>query len=425
MDKLVIEGSRPLKGSVKISGSKNAALPLMAASLLTDEKVELSNVPHLKDISTMNRLLVGLGVKTSFLWEKLSIADTLTLQAKKITNHEAPYELVRTMRASVLVLGPLLARARQARVSLPGGCAIGARPVNLHVKALEEMGAKIKLDGGYIDASCRKLKGARIIFDQVTVTGTENIMMAATLAEGTTVIENAAQEPEILDLAELLREMGARVSGDGTSVITIEGVDKLHGAAHRVIPDRIEAGTFMIAAAMTKGDVRIDNMFPSHVDALSQKLREAGADIVPDGSWLHVKGPKEIRPVDAITAPYPGFATDFQAQFMAMMSVARGSSVVTETIFENRFMHVLELTRMGADLKVEGNSVHVKGVDKLQAAPVMATDLRASASLLLAALAAKGVTDIHRVYHIDRGYEGIEKKMRKLGARVKRAKVAY
>jgi UDP-N-acetylglucosamine 1-carboxyvinyltransferase len=425
MDKLVIEGGRPLKGTVKISGSKNSALPLMAACLLTDEKVELSNVPHLRDISTMNRLLVGLGVKTSFLWEKLAIADSLTLHAKKITNHEAPYELVRTMRASILVLGPLLARARQARVSLPGGCAIGARPVNLHIKALEEMGAKIKLDAGYIEASCKKLKGATILFDQVTVTGTENIMMAAALAEGTTVIENAAREPEITDLADLLREMGAQIAGDGTSVITIRGVERLHGTSHRVIPDRIEAGTFMIAAAMTRGDVRVDNMYPSHVDALSQKLREAGAVIIPDGTWVHIKGPKDIKPVDAVTAPYPGFATDFQAQFMAMMAIAEGASVITETIFENRFMHVLELTRMGADLHVDGNSVHVKGVGKLQSAPVMATDLRASASLLLAALAAKGVTDIHRVYHIDRGYEGIEKKMRKLGARVKRAKVTY
>lgn len=425
MDKIVIEGGRPLLGKVKISGAKNSSLPLMAACLLTDEKVELTNVPPLRDIHTMNKLLVGLGVKTTFLWEKINLNDKITLHAKKITNHEAHYDLVRTMRASILVLGPLLARTGQARVSLPGGCAIGARPVNLHLKALEQMGAKIHLNGGYIEASARKLKGATIIFDQVTVTGTENIMMAATLADGRTILENAAREPEITDLAEMLRKMGAKITGDGTATITIDGVDKLHGTRHDVIPDRIEAGTFMIAAAMTRGEVLIENMIPAHVDALTQKLRETGAEIVPNGTSLFVKGPKILKAVDATTAPYPGFATDFQAQFMAMMAVAEGSCVVTENIFENRFMHVLELTRMGADLKADGKNVFIKGVEKLQAAPVMATDLRASASLVLAALAAKGVSDIHRVYHIDRGYVGIEKKMRKLGARVKRSRVEY
>lgn len=425
MDKIVIEGGRPLKGKVKISGAKNSALPLMAATLLTEEKVELGNVPHLRDIATMNRLLAGLGVKSSFLWEKFKFNDKITLHAKKIINHEAPYNLVRTMRASILVLGPLLARNGKARVSLPGGCAIGARPVNLHIKALEQMGAKVKIQEGYIEATCRKLKGTKIIFDKVTVTGTENIMMAAVLAEGETIIENAAQEPEVIDLADLLRQMGAKITGDGTSTITIQGVSRLSGAQHKVIPDRIEVGTFMIAAAMTKGEILIENTIPTHVDALTQKLRETGVNITPNNSSLYVKAPKELDAVNVTTSPYPGFATDFQAQFMAAMSVANGSCVITETIFENRFMHVLELTRMGADLKIDGNNVFIKGVKRLQAAPVMATDLRASASLVLAALAAKGVSDIHRVYHLDRGYDRLEKKMRKLGARVKRAKVSY
>lgn len=419
MDKIVIQGGRPLKGTVKISGSKNSALPLMAASLLTDEKFSLSNVPNLMDIRTMGRLLSRLGVNVSFLLGRMS------LTAKKIRHHEAPYDLVRTMRASILVLGPLLARTGKARVSLPGGCAIGARPVNLHLKALEEMGAKIKLEGGYIDATCARLKGAKIIFDKVTVTGTENIMMAAALAKGQTVIENAACEPEVMDLAIALNQMGANVHGAGTNVIAIEGVDHLRGAEHRVIPDRVEAGTFMIAAAMTRGHVFLDNMDFLHVDALSRKLTEAGAQITDHGGRIEVAGPKDIKPVDIITDPYPGFATDFQAQFTALMAVANGACTITETIFENRFMHIQELTRMGADLRVEGNTVFVRGVERLQSAPVMATDLRASASLVLAGLVAKGVTDIHRVYHIDRGYDNIEKKLRKLGARVKRAKVRY
>ncbi len=419
MDKIVIEGGQRLEGEVKISGSKNSALPLITAALLTEDVVELQNVPQLMDIRTMNRLLQSLGASVEVG------KGSLRLETKKIKNPEAHYDLVRTMRASILVLGPLVTRHGEARVSLPGGCAIGARPVNLHIDALELMGAKITLDNGYVHASCKRLKGAKIIFDQVTVTGTENIMMAATLAHGTTVLENAAREPEIVDLANLLRKMGAQISGDGSPVITIEGVDKLHGAKHRVIPDRIEAGTFMVAAAMTGGSVIIKDMIPEHVEALTQKLRGAGAKVFEDKDAIEVHGPESLKAIDLITAPYPGFATDFQAQFTAMMTIADGSSVITENIFENRFMHVQELNRMGANLKMEGNSVFVKGVKELHAAPVMATDLRASACLVLAGLVAKGVTDIHRVYHIDRGYENIEKKFRKLGARIKRAKVKY
>lgn len=416
----MIEGGRALRGKVKISGAKNAALPLLAASLLTAEKVVLSNIPELADIRTMLKLLNGFGVEVS-TW-----TGPIKLRAKKIKSHEAPYDLVRTMRASVLVLGPLLARAGLARVSLPGGCAIGARPINLHLKALEQMGADIHLEGGYVEARAKRLHGAKIIFDQVTVTGTENIMMAAVLAKGQTVLENAAREPEVLDLAELLIKMGAQIQGAGTDVITIDGVDLLHGAEHAAIPDRIEAGTFMMAAAMTRGDVHVMAMNPGHVEALTQKLREAGVGIEAAGpDAMRICGPKHLKATDVITAPYPSFATDFQAQFTAMMAVAEGSCVVTETIFENRFMHILELSRMGADLKIEGNSVFVKGTERLQAAPVMATDLRASASLVLAGLVSKGVTDIHRVYHIDRGYDRIEWKLRKLGARVKRAKVRY
>ena len=419
MDKIVIEGGRPLKGKIKIGGSKNAALPLMAASLLTDEKLVLNNVPKLYDVDTMIKLLHVMGVQHT------QILGRVGLQAKKVKNHEAPYKLVRKMRASILVLGPLLARNGEARISLPGGCAIGARPINLHLKALEDMGAKIKLEEGYVHASCSRLEGARIVFDTVTVTGTENIMMAATLAKGQTVLENAAREPEVIDLAILLNKMGASISGAGTDVITINGVDKLHGATHRVICDRIEAGTYMIAAAMTKGNVLIEDVETEFVAALIQKLKEAGTTIEANGNNLRVIGPKEILPTDIKTAPYPGFATDFQAQFMAMMTLATGTSTMTETIFENRYMHVPELLRMGADLQIEGNTVIIRGVDKLQPAPVMASDLRASASLVLAGLAAKGVTDIHRVYHIDRGYESIEKKLRKAGAKVKRGKVKY
>lgn len=419
MDKIVIEGGRPLKGKIKIGGSKNAALPLMAASLLTSDKVILTNLPKLCDVKTMDSLLEVLGVQTTLLMNRIS------MQAKKIKRFEAPYELVRKMRASILVLGPLVARNGKARVSLPGGCAIGARPINLHLKALEDMGAKVKLAEGYVEASCSRLKGARIVFDVVTVTGTENIMMAAALAKGQTIIENAAREPEVLDLANLLNKMGAQISGAGTAVITINGVEKLHGATHRVIADRIEAGTYMIAAAMTRGDVMIEDVETEYVAALIQKLKDIGATIETYANKVRVVGPKEILPTDIKTAPYPGFATDLQAQFMTLLTLANGTSTITETIFENRFMHVPELVRMGADLQVEGNTVIIRGVDKLQSAPVMASDLRASASLVLAGLAARGVTDIHRVYHIDRGYESVERKLRKVGARVKRAKVKY
>lgn len=419
MDKIVIEGGRSLKGKVRISGSKNASLPLMAASLLTGERVTLTHVPALADIRTMNRLLSHLGVQVSELFGRLSLC------AKNVERHVAPYDLVRTMRASILVLGPLLARFGMARVSLPGGCAIGARPVNLHIKALEVMGARIKLDEGYIHTSCPRLKGARVVFDTVSVTGTENIMMAATLACGQTVIENAAREPEVADLADMLVKMGARIKGAGSDVIVIDGVDDLRGAEHHVIPDRIEAGTFMMAAAITCGEVLVEDVVPGHLEALSQKLVQAGVQIQPDAGSVFVSSRGRLTPVDIKTAPFPGFATDFQAQFTALMALAQGTSSMTETIFENRFLHVPELVRMGADLKVEGNMVIVRGMDHLQAAPVMASDLRASASLVLAGLAARGVTDIHRVYHIDRGYEGIEKKLRALGARVKRAKVRY
>lgn len=419
MDKIVIQGGISLKGSVKVSGSKNAALPLMAASLLTSEKIVLTRMPDLADIRSMIKLLNHMGVGSTFFLKRLALAG------KKITKTDAPYDLVRKMRASVLVLGPLLARTGEAKVSLPGGCAIGARPINLHIKALEEMGAKIKLEQGYVHASCTRLKGARIVFDQVTVTGTENIMMAATLAKGQTILENAAREPEVIDLAQMLIKMGAKISGHGTDVITIDGVDKLYGTEHEVIPDRIEAGTFMIAAAMTRGDLTLDAVDPSHIDGLTQKLVEAGAQVNIAGKKIRVIGPKTVKPVDIKTAPYPGFATDFQAQFTAMMAIAEGTSTITETIFENRFMHVPELTRMGADLRIEGNTVIVKGVGDLQSAPIMASDLRASASLVLAGLVAKGVTEIHRVYHIDRGYEGIEKKLRGLGAKIRRAKVKY
>lgn len=391
----------------------------MAASLLTDEKVVLTHVPALADITSMIELLKILGVQASTLFGRVS------LQAKKIKSHEAPYDVVRKMRASILVLGPLVARVGKARVSLPGGCAIGARPIDQHLKALEAMGVQIKLDQGYVEATCAKLTGAKIVFDSVTVTGTENILMAAVLADGKTILKNAAREPEITDLANMLNKMGAKISGAGTEEIVIEGVEKLHGVEHRVIADRIEAGTFMIAAAMTRGDVTLENVDPVHVEKLTEKLREAGAQVTPDTTEIRVVGPKEIKSVSVCTEPYPGFATDFQAQFATMMTVANGKATVTETIFENRFMHVPELARMGANLAIEGNKIHISGVEYLQSAPIMASDLRASASLVLAGLVAKGVTEIHRVYHIDRGYEGIEKKLRKLGARVRRAKVRY
>jgi UDP-N-acetylglucosamine 1-carboxyvinyltransferase len=415
VDKFVIKGGRKLQGEVRVSGSKNAALPLLASSLLCDGWNTYHNIPDLVDIKTIKKLLGNLGAT-------IEGGETLRINTGNIKRCEAPYNLVRTMRASVLVLGPLVARMGQARVSLPGGCAIGARPVNLHLKALQELGAEIDLRDGYIEARAPRLKGATIYFDISTVTGTENIMMAAALAQGTTVLENAAKEPEVVNLAETLNGMGAKVSGAGTDVIVIEGVDSLHPAEATVIPDRIETGTYMIAAAITGGDVTIRSCQQGHLDALITKLREAGVSIEPVQDGIRVTGGREIRAVDIKTLPYPGFPTDLQAQVMALMAIGKGVSVITETIFENRFMHVGELMRMGALVKIEGSRAIVRGVKKLKGAPVMATDLRASASLVLAGLAAEGRTDLLRVYHIDRGYQSIEKKLSALGADIQRMK---
>jgi UDP-N-acetylglucosamine 1-carboxyvinyltransferase len=415
VDKFVIKGGRKLQGEVRVSGSKNAALPLLASSLLCDGWNTYHNIPDLVDIKTIKKLLGNLGAT-------IEGGETLRINTGNLKRCEAPYNLVRTMRASVLVLGPLVARMGQARVSLPGGCAIGARPVNLHLKALQELGAEIDLRDGYIEAKAPRLKGATIYFDISTVTGTENIMMAAALAQGTTVLENAAKEPEVVNLAETLNGMGAKVSGAGTDVIVIEGVDSLHPAEATVIPDRIETGTYMIAAAITGGDVTIRRCQPGHLDALITKLRETGVSIEPVHDGVRVTGGREIRAVDIKTLPYPGFPTDLQAQVMALMATGKGVSVITETIFENRFMHVGELMRMGAVVKIEGSRAIVRGVKKLKGAPVMATDLRASASLVLAGLAAEGRTDLLRVYHIDRGYQSIEKKLSALGADIQRMK---
>lgn len=420
MDKIVIKGGEKLKGRVRISGSKNAALPILAATILSTGKNEITNVPDLRDIQTMARLLRDMGLKVSQWGNKVKI------QTNGFKNHVAPYDLVRTMRASVVVLGPLLARLGKAKVSLPGGCAIGARPIDQHLKALQAMGADIKIEHGYVEAACDRLKGAHIVFDMVTVTGTENVMMAATLAEGKTILENAASEPEVVDLANYLNKMGAKIRGAGTPRIEIEGVKELRGVEYAVMPDRIEAGTFMIGAAMNHAQIQIEGMNPDHVGALNHKLEESGTKIeVLNNGNVRVSGPKKIKSVDVVTAPYPGFATDFQAQFMALMTKADGVSTITETIFENRYMHVGELIRMGADIKTEGNRAIVKGVSNLSGAPIMATDLRASACLVLAGLAADNITEISRVYHIDRGYEKIEKKFRKLGAKVKRVKLKY
>ncbi|NPU86081.1 MAG: UDP-N-acetylglucosamine 1-carboxyvinyltransferase [Syntrophaceae bacterium] len=415
MDKIVIQGGRKLAGDVPVSGAKNAALPILVSSLLTEGTNTFRNIPNLVDIKTARKLLHNLGVRTEG-------NGTVQVDATGITSCEAPYDLVKTMRASILVLGPLVARMGQARVSLPGGCAIGARPVNLHIKALEEMGAEIRLEEGYIEAKARRLRGARIYFDLSTVTGTENIMMAATLADGTTILQNAAKEPEVVNLADVLNGMGARISGAGTDVITIEGVPRLHAVEASVIPDRIEAGTFMIAAGMTGGDIRLTGCLAGHLDALITKLREAGMTIEAEPDVIRAAGSRRILSVDVKTLPYPGFPTDLQAQIMAMMTLGQGFSVVSETVFENRFMHVSELLRMGADIDIQGNSAFVRGVPRLLGAPVMATDLRASASLVLAGLAAEGRTDVSRVYHLDRGYESMEKKFAALGADVKREK---
>lgn len=416
MDKLLIQGGVPLTGEVRISGAKNAALPILCAGLLTAETLSLQNVPHLRDVTTTLNLLGQMGVEVS-LDEKLGVG----LTAANVHNLSAPYELVKTMRASILVLGPMVARFGQARVSLPGGCAIGQRPVDLHIKGLQALGAKIDIEQGYILARADRLKGAHIVLDLVTVTGTENLMMAAVLAEGVTVLENAAREPEVTDLADCLNAMGARIRGAGTDVITIEGVSRLHGAAHRVMPDRIEIGTFLCAAAATGGEIKLKGTRANILDAVIGKLQEAGAHVEQAEDWIRLSTNGPLKSVSLRTAPYPAFPTDMQAQFMALNSVAGGTAIVTETIFENRFMHVQELRRLGAEIEVEGNTAIVRGVKTLQGASVMATDLRASASLVLAGLVAQGETMVDRVYHLDRGYECIEEKLSQLGARIRRA----
>jgi UDP-N-acetylglucosamine 1-carboxyvinyltransferase len=417
MDKLVIEGGVPLAGEIAVSGAKNATLPILTAALLTTEPLILSNVPHLRDVTTMLNLLAQMGVRVS-IDERLGVE----LSSARVAEPVAPYELVKTMRASVLVLGPLTARCGEARVSLPGGCAIGLRPVDQHLKGLQAMGAEVGIEHGYISVRAQRLKGARVCMDLVTVTGTENIMMAATLASGTTVIENAAREPEVVDLANCLNAMGARVRGAGSDVITIEGVDRLHGARYRVMPDRIETGTYLAAAAATGGSIRLTGARPDILDAVLEKLREAGARITTGPDWVALETNGAPSAVNVRTAPYPAFPTDMQAQFMALDSIARGTALVSETVFENRFMHVQELKRLGADIEVEGNTAVVKGVTHLDGATVMATDLRASASLVLGGLIARGSTTVERVYHIDRGYERIEEKLSKLGARIRRVR---
>ncbi len=413
MDKLVIEGGVPLKGEVRISGAKNATLPLMAASLLANGKHSLSNAPRLRDIRTMQSLLRHMGAVSEH-------KSNLCIDTGNINNLEAPYQLVKTMRASVLVLGPMVARYRRARVSLPGGCAIGARPINLHLKGLQQMGVDIELEHGYVIAEANRLHGATIIFDIVTVTGTENLMMAATLAEGKTVLKNAAREPEVVALADYLISMGANIRGAGTSEISIEGVRELRPGVCTVIPDRIETGTYLIAAGITGGRLKLTGCEPGHLDAVIHKLDEAGISVAANGNTLDVGGNGEIRSVDIKTWPYPAFPTDMQAQFMSLMALGNGVSLITEQIFENRFMHVLELKRLGADIELDGRNARVCGVKNLSGAPVMATDLRASASLVLAALAAKGTTEISRIYHLDRGYEDIEKKLSAVGAGIRR-----
>jgi len=420
LDKLIIEGGIPLHGEITVSGAKNAALPILCASLLAETPLELTSVAALKDIDTTLKLLDIMGVKVT------RDADKVKLDASEVGSFEATYEMVKTMRASILVLGPLLARFGSARVSLPGGCAIGSRPVDLHIKGLQAMGAAIHITHGYIQASTlhlpnRRLQGARYYMDMVTVTGTENLMMAAALASGTTILENAAKEPEVVDLAVCLNKMGAKIKGAGTDVITIEGVEKLNGASHNIVCDRIEAGTYMVAAAMTGGEVKLNNVQADLLDAVIDKLREAGAEVTIDGETITVKSDGKLNAVNIRTAPHPAFPTDMQAQFMAMNAMAEGVSKVTETIFENRFMHVQELQRLGADISIDGNTALVQGVSHLDGATVMATDLRASASLVLAGLVARGETVIERIYHLDRGYEFLEDKLTALGAKVKRA----
>jgi UDP-N-acetylglucosamine 1-carboxyvinyltransferase len=416
MDKLQIQGGTALEGEVRISGAKNATLPILAGALLSEEPVVVGNVPHLQDVTTTIELIGRMGASVT-IDERMRIE----VDASSVKEFSAPYELVKTMRASILVLGPLVARFGRADVSLPGGCAIGARPVNIHVAGLQAMGADITIENGYIRARASRLKGARLVLDTVTVTGTENLMMAATLADGETVIENAAREPEVVDLANFLNSMGAKIKGAGTDKIVVNGVGKLHGTKYEVLPDRIESGTYLVAGAITRGIVRIKNTRPDHLDAVTAKLREAGARIGIGDNWIEVdmRG-KRPRSVDVRTAPYPAFPTDMQAQFAALNTVAEGVGTIIETIFENRFMHMLEMRRLGAEIRLEGNTAIIHGVERLTAAPVMATDLRASASLVLAGLVAEGRTDIERIYHIDRGYEAIEEKLLQLGAQIKR-----
>jgi UDP-N-acetylglucosamine 1-carboxyvinyltransferase len=417
VQKIVIRGGARLRGEVRVSGAKNAALPILASSLLAQGRSIYRNVPALGDVRTMARLLARLGAE---IVDKP--AGTMTVDTTRITELEAPYELVKTMRASVLVLGPLCARYGRARVSLPGGCAIGARPIDQHLKGLAAMGARIELEHGYVSARARRLRGATIVFDLVTVTGTENLMMAAALAKGRTTLENSAREPEVEELARVLNKMGARIHGAGTHLITIEGVDELQPVEHAIIPDRIEAGTLLVAAAITRGDVLVRDCLPEHLEAVIAKLRATGVEVTADGDGIRVRGRADLKPADISTQPFPGFPTDMQAQFMVLMTRARGQSVLSETIFENRYMHVPELQRMGADIVVEGRTAIVRGPTRLTGATVMATDLRASASLVLAGLIADGTTEILRIYHLDRGYDRLDKKLRSLGADVRRAK---
>lgn len=414
MEKLKVTGGYRLSGEVKVSGAKNAALPILAASLLTADDLVLKNVPHLSDIRTMGKLLSGLGMRVE------RDNETVTLNAKTLDTLTAPYDLVKTMRASIVTLGPMLTRFGEARVSLPGGCAIGARPVDQHIKGLKCMGAEVEIDHGYVVAKAKRLKGAHIVTDMVTVTGTENLLMAATLAEGTTVIENAAREPEVVDLADCLIAMGAKIRGAGTPIIEVEGVQSLHGATHRVLPDRIETGSFLVAALMTQGDVTVTDAAPHTLDIVLDKLREAGAVIEVGTDWIRAKMDRRPTAVSVRTVPHPGFPTDMQAQFMALDTIAEGTGRITETIFENRFMHVPELQRLGANITVDGHTAVVTGVEQLSGATVMATDLRASASLVMAGLVASGETIVDRIYHLDRGYDHMEVKLAALGAKIER-----
>ena len=414
MDKLLIEGGARLSGEIAVSGAKNAALPILCTALLTAEPVTYTNVPQLKDIGTLLALLAQMGVKVE------RAGDTVTLDASGLDNPVAPYDMVKTMRASILVLGPLVARCGEARVSLPGGCAIGARPVDQHIKGLQAMGAEVRVEHGYVHATVPRLKGARLFTDMVTVTGTENLMMAAVLADGVTVIENAAREPEVLDLANCLVAMGAQISGAGSDVIRIRGVERLHGATHRIMPDRIETGTYLCAAAATGGSVRLTGTSSCYLDAVIDKLMDAGCEVVSERDAIRLSAPSRLNAVSLRTAPYPAFPTDMQAQFMAINCVANGVAMIRETIFENRFMHAVELQRLGADIRIDGNTAVVQGVAKLEGATVMATDLRASASLVVAGLVAEGENTIERIYHLDRGYERLEEKLAALGAKVRR-----